>query len=138
LEVSDTGSGIDPRLMPQIFQPFTQGPVSLARTNGGLGLGLSLVKALVELHGGTVEARSDGPGRGSQFRVRLRGRTAPADPADPAGPGRSAPQPRARRVLLIEDNVDAAVSLKEALEIEGHCVEMAHSGRDGLDKARTF
>jgi two-component system CheB/CheR fusion protein len=133
LEVKDTGIGIDRALLPRLFQPFSQGASGLARTNGGLGLGLALVKALAELHGGSVEASSDGPGRGSTFTVRLPTCAPPA-----ARPLEARPRASRRRVLLVEDNVDAAVSLREALELMGHAVEVAHSGDEGLLKAGLF
>ena len=133
LEVKDTGIGIDPALLPRLFQPFSQGASGLARTNGGLGLGLALVKALAELHGGSVEASSDGPGRGSTFTVRLPTCAPPAP-----RPFEARPPASRRRVLLVEDNVDAAVSLREALELTGHAVEVAHSGDEGLLKAGVF
>jgi signal transduction histidine kinase/ActR/RegA family two-component response regulator/CHASE3 domain sensor protein len=133
LEVKDTGIGIDPALLPRLFQPFSQGASGLARTNGGLGLGLALVKALAELHGGSVDASSEGPGRGSTFTVRL-----PTCAAPDARPFATRPRASRRRVLLVEDNVDAAVSLREALELMGHAVEVAHSGDEGLLKAGLF
>jgi two-component system CheB/CheR fusion protein len=113
-----------------------QADTTLHRSRGGLGLGLSLVKRLVELHGGQVEARSEGPDRGSEFVVRL--------PRVLEGPvaqdeRRLAPDgmPR-RRVLVIEDNVDAADVLREMLLIWDHEVEVARDGREGLLKARSF
>ncbi|HEY8535511.1 MAG TPA: ATP-binding protein [Vicinamibacterales bacterium] len=132
LEVADTGAGIDPALLPAMFQPFTQGTTSLDRENGGLGLGLALVKALVELHDGSVEGHSDGPGRGARFIVRLPTR-APVEPGERAAA--EAVDTRRYRILLIEDNRDAALSLAEALELQGHHVEVAHTGRDGIEKA---
>lgn len=134
LEVVDQGCGIESTLLPEIFQPFTQGPTG-ASNAGGLGLGLALVKALVELHGGTVEAFSDGVDRGARFVVRL--------PRDHSAPGEApaaadTPAVTSRRILLIEDNVDAAVTLDAALSMEGHVVEMAHRGTDGVALAEAF
>jgi hypothetical protein len=106
--VTDTGTGIDPQLLPRLFQPFSQGSTTLARTGGGLGLGLALVKALVDLHGGRVEAHSDGPGRGATFTVRLPLQDA-VRPAHRARP--TAVATRRWRILLVEDNSDAAWSL---------------------------
>jgi CheY-like chemotaxis protein/two-component sensor histidine kinase len=136
VRVRDDGAGIAPELLHLVFEPFTQGETSLARSRGGLGLGLALVKGLVELHGGSVEARSDGPGRGAEFLVRI-----PLAPERPAlnAPAREAcsamPQ---RRVLVVEDNVDAAETLEEMLRLWGHEVAVAHDGRGGVEKARTF
>ncbi len=135
IRVADTGLGIAPDVLPRLFQPFMQADSTLDRSKGGLGLGLALVKGLVELHGGTVSARSDGLGKGAEFVVRL-----PLDrsrPPDAVAPSTSR-EPSPRRVLIIEDNVDAAVSLREALELGGHVVEVAHGGPDGLAKARGF
>jgi CheY-like chemotaxis protein len=120
-----------------IFEPFSQADKSLYRSRSGLGLGLSLVKGIVELHGGTVEARSDGVGRGSQFIIRLpleRSATvaAPSTLPDVRGtPGRY-------RILLIEDNPAAARSMRMLLEHIGHTVEVALSGPDGVEAARKF
>jgi len=133
LRVVDEGCGIEPALLPQLFTPFTQGTTSLARTRGGLGLGLALVKSLVELHDGTVHARSDGPGRGAEFAVRL-----PLSEAPAAVAIRHAVAPRKRRVLIIEDNTDAAESLRAGAELQGHEVLVAHDGDTGLKLARSF
>jgi PAS domain S-box-containing protein len=135
IRVRDTGIGIAPDVLSLLFQPFMQGPGTLDRGRGGLGLGLALVKGLVELHGGTVEARSDGPGKGAEFILRLpvdREMEAPR-PAPPERPSRAG-----RRVLIIEDNVDVANSLREALGFLKHTVEVAHNGPEGLAKAREF
>ncbi len=138
LRVRDTGAGLAPETLASLFQPFMQADVTLARTDGGLGLGLALVKGLVELHGGTVRARSDGPGKGAEFVIELPGSDgAPA--AAPAPAAAAAPQPRpGRRVLVIEDNVDAAESLRDALALEGHEVEVAFLGADGIERARAW
>lgn len=136
LDVSDDGVGIDASLLPKLFQPFSQGDSKLVREKGGLGLGLALVKALVTLHGGSVHAHSDGPGRGAVFTVRL-----PLAVGHVQGDARSDPEPSSdrtagvrevRRVLVIEDNVDAARTLREALEVEGYDVHVAHTGVDGV------
>ncbi len=134
--VRDDGTGIAPELLHLVFDAFTQGETTLARSRGGLGLGLALVKGLVELHGGSVEARSDGPGRGAEFLVRLP--LAPERPAlnEPARAAATA-MPR-RRVLVIEDNLDAAETLQDMLRLWGHEVAVAHEGRAGLEEARTF
>jgi PAS domain S-box-containing protein len=135
LRVSDTGAGIAPELLPQLFEPFVQADATLDRSKGGLGLGLAVVRAIVELHGGSVAARSDGPGRGAEFTMRL-----PLDVA--AEPLREAAdaavQKLQRRVLIIEDNRDAADILQMVLEGEGHEVAVAYNGPEGIAKARQF
>jgi PAS domain S-box-containing protein len=137
IRVSDTGVGISPELLPRLFQPFMQAPTTLDRSRGGLGLGLSLVKGLVELHGGHVGARSDGPGLGAEFTVRLPLVTPAAQPGAPAPPAsRAPPGPPRRRVLVIEDNLDAAESLREVLELDAHEVAVAHDGPEGVAMAR--
>ena len=130
IEVSDNGIGISPDSLPAVFDMFTQLRGSNDRA-GGLGIGLALTKGLVELHGGTIVARSEGPGRGSVFTVRLpRGDT----PDRVAPPGRDV-EPRAmaaRRILVADDNRDAAESLATLLELEGHEVTLAYDGADAL------
>ena len=113
--VRDSGHGIEPELLPRVFDPFTQGDHSLHRTPGGLGIGLALVKRIVELHGGEVLARSAGSELGSEFEVRLPCWTGDA-PADSELDAALEPGPH-RRVLIVEDNVDAADTLRT------HCVD---------------
>ena len=137
LRVQDTGQGIREELLPRVFDLFVQEPQALDRSHGGLGLGLTLVKRLVELHGGSVSCRSAGAGRGSEFTVRL-----PAL-ADAAGHGASAPAavraaPVRRRVLVVEDNADARESLRLLLELAGHVVETADDGPTGAARLRAF
>ncbi len=134
LRVRDTGVGIARDLLDRLFEPFTQADRTLDRTRGGLGLGLALVKGLSELHGGSVTATSEGPGRGAEFEVRLPLESAPEEPVAftatrPAGPS---------RVLVIEDNKDAADSLEELLQHLGHEVRVAYDGPSGLETARVF
>jgi len=136
IQVRDNGVGIPLGIADELFQPFVQADQTLDRSKRGLGLGLSLVKGLVDLHGGTVQASSAGPGQGSTFSVRLpleRRRqprvTAATTPA---------PAPSSHRILVIEDSADAAESLKEALELCGHVVQTAATGDEGLAKAREF
>ncbi|HYV46466.1 MAG TPA: ATP-binding protein, partial [Myxococcaceae bacterium] len=135
LRVQDTGAGMDEETLGRLFQPFMQANMTLARTNGGLGLGLALVKRLVEMHGGSVSARSDGPGKGAELTVDLPVRSPPSSseprPAEPRA------RPR-RRVLVVEDNVDAAESLAEALALGGHEVVVAFRGVEGIEKARAW
>ncbi|WP_164016625.1 ATP-binding protein [Pyxidicoccus trucidator] len=133
LEVSDTGVGLPPEVLPRVFELFFQADRSLDRSQGGLGVGLTLVKRLVELHGGTVRARSEGASRGSTFTVRL-----------PRGAAREAPQPRVaevlpgvgRRLLLVEDHADSRHLVRQLLEADGHTVFEAEDGLSGLAKAR--
>ncbi|MGI4843523.1 MAG: hybrid sensor histidine kinase/response regulator [Janthinobacterium lividum] len=132
--VSDDGSGIAPEMLPQIFDLFIQGPRSLARSEGGLGIGLNVVRNLVGMHGGSVAADSAGEGRGSSFTVRLPLCSAAA-PVDEAPPGPSAVE-GACRILLIEDNVDACDTLRTLLELAGHEVAVAYDGRAGLEAAQ--
>jgi two-component system, sensor histidine kinase len=127
--VEDNGTGIAPDVIPYIFDLFTQGPRSLARSEGGLGVGLNVVRNLVGMHNGAVEAHSDGSGRGSRFTVRL---PRCADVAAAADPPLAASTGGPRRVLLVEDNVDACATLAEYLRQEGHDVVCAHDGHGGL------
>jgi CheY-like chemotaxis protein len=134
ISVRDTGIGIEPDLLPHVFEPFVQGKGSLARTQGGLGLGLAMVRGLVALHGGSAEVESDGPGHGARFTFDL-----PLGHLDSESMSPSVPITRAcRRVLVIEDNPDAAESLQTALVSLGHVVETAHDGSAGLARAREF
>jgi CheY-like chemotaxis protein len=131
--VRDDGAGVPPELLPRLFQPFVQADGGLARTKGGLGLGLALVRGLVELHGGAVSARSDGSGRGAEFVVTLPVAPPPSGSASrPTVPAR----PRALEILVIEDNVDAAETIAEVLRMEGHRVHIATDGLSGIAKAR--
>ncbi|HEX8200300.1 MAG TPA: ATP-binding protein, partial [Isosphaeraceae bacterium] len=133
LRVRDSGIGIAPEMLARVFDLFAQaGP-----TAGGLGIGLALVKSLVERHGGTITATSAGPGRGSEFTVRLpRGaRTVPERPpaSDPRDTASAHRPPRPRRVLVVDDQVDAARSLARLLKGWGHEVHVAHDGPSALD-----
>jgi two-component system CheB/CheR fusion protein len=134
LIVRDTGTGMTPELLSHIFDPFFQGDQSLARTQGGLGLGLALAKALVELHGGSVKASSEGPGHGSIFTLELPLSRAERESTPPP----MLLQRARRRVLVIEDNLDAANSLRDVLELLGHWVEIASDGPLGVARAREF
>jgi PAS domain S-box-containing protein len=131
--VGDTGVGMAANVMGRLFQPFSQAHQTLDRSKGGLGLGLSLVKGLVDLHGGSVEAHSDGPGKGAEFTVRLPLLIGGADHETPAAQTLKA---ASRSVLIIEDNVDAAESLRDVLILSGHQVQVAHNAESGLEKAR--
>jgi signal transduction histidine kinase/CheY-like chemotaxis protein len=134
IEVRDDGMGIDDELLPRVFDVFVQGRQELDRPAGGLGVGLALVRGMVELHGGTVSAQSAGPGKGSVFTVRL-----PALDVATVAPGR---EPRAegparsRRVLLVDDNEDALLMLAEMLRESGHEVITAADGPAALELVR--
>jgi signal transduction histidine kinase/ActR/RegA family two-component response regulator len=132
VSIKDNGSGIAPEVIPYLFDLFTQGPRSLARSEGGLGVGLNVVRNLVNMHGGTVEAASPGPGRGSCFTVRLP--LCARDPVD-AAPSDSACAGVRRRVLVVEDNPDTRAVLAACLEGAGHEVLTAADGRSGLAAA---
>lgn len=130
VSVIDSGIGLRPQDVETVFEAFVQADHSLARTKGGLGLGLALVKSIVELHGGTVAARSDGPGRGADFLVRIPLADAAAESEKPrhlVTPGMTP-----RTVLLIEDNVDGAQTLADVLAMHGHRVRVARDGRSGI------
>lgn len=136
LEIADTGIGIDAEMLGRIFEPFSQADRSLDRTRGGLGLGLSLVRGLVEQHGGEVHAHSEGAGRGARFSIDL-----PLSEGGVDKPGAAlfhGSDGRGRKVLVIEDNSDAADTLREILELAGHRVAVAYSGGEGLAKAHEF
>jgi PAS domain S-box-containing protein len=135
LSVRDSGIGIALDALENIFTMFSQVDGSLTRAEGGLGIGLALVKGLVELHGGSVAAASEGPGRGAEFTLRL---PIPAARAEAApAPSRAAAQ-RGLRVLVADDNTDAADTMAMVLQIAGHEVRTAHSGRAALNLAATF
>ncbi|MBI5542929.1 MAG: PAS domain-containing protein [Deltaproteobacteria bacterium] len=134
IRVADTGVGMALEMVVRLFQPFSQADSTLDRAKSGLGLGLVLVKGLVELHGGEVTAHSAGLGRGAEFVVRL---PLAMETAPVPQPRESATQYR-RRVLVIEDNRDAADSLREVLELGKHEVEVAYDGPEGIAKAREF
>jgi signal transduction histidine kinase len=129
--VSDNGTGIAPEVLPHIFDLFTQGPRSLARSEGGLGVGLNVVRNLVAMHGGTIEAESAGVGQGSRFTLRLPACALPE--AEPPEPERAAAPGGGCRVLIIEDNPDACETLKAFFDMEGHEVHIAQDGQSGLD-----
>ena len=138
LSVSDDGIGMEAGLVERVFDLFTQAERTPDRSQGGLGLGLALVKSLVELHGGTVRAASAGPGKGSTFTVRLPRTAQDAVPAEaaPASGVRGVATPL--RILLVDDNVDAAHTLALFLRSGGHRVEVAYAAGDALELARTL
>jgi PAS domain S-box-containing protein len=137
IRVRDTGIGIPKEMLPQVFQLFTQVDSSVTRSQGGLGIGLTLVQNLVELNGGSVEAHSEGLGKGSEFVVRL---PMPADGSASVLPQhhitRPIPASSKHRILVVDDNADAADSLTMLLKFGGHQVDVAHDGLTALDKAK--
>jgi CheY-like chemotaxis protein/anti-sigma regulatory factor (Ser/Thr protein kinase) len=136
LVVRDQGVGIEPDMLERVFDPFTQRPQTIERSQGGLGLGLAIARNLAQLHGGSLSARSAGPGNGSEFELVLPAAGAPEPAAAPtqlpdaAGGG--------RRILVVDDNVDAALSMHELLQLLGHEVQVAHTGAAALDRAQAF
>ncbi len=130
LSIRDTGIGIDPETLPRIFEAFAQADRSLDRSRGGLGLGLALVHGLIELHGGTIEARSEGLGRGAEFVVRLPALGVVPVPVT-TGPEATSTVGR-RRVVVIEDHRDAAETLQRMLTLRGYEVAVAYDGPSGL------
>jgi CheY-like chemotaxis protein len=133
LEVEDTGAGIPPELLGKVFDLFVQGESTLDRSQGGLGIGLTLTRALVQMHGGTIEARSAGPGRGAIFTMRLPRIPEPARRAVSAATPSGVQAPR--RILIIEDNGDAREMLRAQLERAGHEVHAAADGPAGVEAA---
>jgi CheY-like chemotaxis protein len=137
LRVRDTGVGIAPAMLPRVFELFAQAPGALDRAQGGMGIGLTLVKRLVELHRGTVQAASEGPGQGSEFVVRLP-LAGPASAGSAQGAVKDGSRPSASRrlhVVIAEDNVDARDLLQFALEQLGHRVEPCEDGVSAIECA---
>ena len=138
ISVADTGIGIAPNLIPTVFELFTQVHAKSERAQGGLGIGLALVRRLTEMHGGTVTARSDGPGSGTEFTVRIPTLTAQrVVTTDDAGSDHR-PVMQPCRILVADDNHDAAESLTLQLQLAGHEVKMVHDGLEALDVAKAF
>ena len=141
LRVRDNGIGIRPELLPRIFEAFRQADRVAGNVQDGLGLGLTLVKKFAELHGGTVQASSAGPGLGSEFSVRL-----PLCASEGLRPEQQSPESvplgagtgPARRILVVDDNKDSAMTLAMMLSIEGHATEVAYDGFEALEKFRSF
>lgn len=138
LSVQDDGIGMSPESLERNFEMFSQAEGASTRSDGGLGIGLALVRGLVELHGGAVEAMSEGPGRGSKFTVRLPLADSVASVAAAAETEAPTVATVGRRVLVADDNKDAADALAMLLELAGHEVRVAHSGRAALSLAQTF
>jgi CheY-like chemotaxis protein len=137
IRVKDDGIGIPGEMLPRVFELFTQVDRSSEQAESGLGIGLTLVQRLAEMHGGSVEALSDGPGRGSEFVVRV-----PLVPAPSAAPrDRSAGDSfdaAALRILIVDDNADSAESLGMVLRMLGHTVETAHDGLAAMEASASF
>ena len=133
--VRDSGLGIGPDMLPRVFDLFAQGERALDRAQGGLGLGLHLARRVVELHGGRIEARSDGIGMGAEFVVKLPAVLAFSEET-PAAQEAEAAHPRGVRMMVVEDNPDAAESLAMLLQLLGHQVRIVHDGTAAIDLAQ--
>jgi signal transduction histidine kinase len=138
IAVRDNGIGIEPELLPNVFELFEQGKRALDRSQGGLGIGLTLVQRLVELHHGRIKAHSDGLGAGSDFVITLPCLSEVRPAADAPPTPRAAATPAACRVLVVDDNLDAADTISLFLQIEGHVVQTAADGAQALASAATF
>jgi CheY-like chemotaxis protein/two-component sensor histidine kinase len=140
IEVADNGAGIDPKLLPQLFNVFAQAPQPLDRSRGGLGLGLAIARNLAEMHGGTLTVESAGPGQGSRFLLRLPIGNVAGNPSEVAvpHPDNRPASVASRRVLIIEDNPDIALSLSLALTEFGYSTITAPNGERGLEVAEQF
>jgi len=140
IQVTDTGMGIPEDMLGRVFEPFIQKSQALDRARGGLGLGLAVVKNLVQLHGGQVSARSGGPGKGTTFEVQLPAVEVPSADTQPstAQPASTALRGAGLRVLVVDDNADAAEMLAVLLGLTGFTVETAHDGPEALKAAATF
>ena len=140
VRVRDNGIGIAPEMLPSVFDMFAQIESKTDRSQGGLGIGLTLVRRLVEMHGGKIEAHSAGLGKGSEFLVRLPALAEPASEAarNPAEHSSAPSANGSRRVLIVDDNVDSAESMAVLLRLYGHEVRLAHDGLTALEEARVF
>jgi CheY-like chemotaxis protein len=134
VEISDNGAGISPELLPRVFDLFVQGDRTLDRSLGGLGIGLSVAKQLIEMHGGKVAAVSAGLGRGATFQLWLPLVERPGSQSGDLAPPRQPP----KRILIVDDNADAADSLALVLELEGHVTKTGYSAEDALEQAVAF
>ena len=138
VRVRDNGIGMHAEMLPRVFDLFTQERQALDRSQGGLGLGLAIVRSLVEAHGGRVSAHSEGPDRGSEFTVRIPAVAARPRVSEPARPAPTKAEGAGRRILVVDDNEDGAEALADALLDLGHVVEMAHDGPAALAKIDSF
>jgi signal transduction histidine kinase len=137
IRIRDDGIGIPPEKLPDMFRLFSQGDRSLARSEGGLGIGLTIVQKLSEMHGGSVDARSEGPGKGSEFIVRLPLARAPRESRSKVQSGLH-PSAKGYRILVVDDNVDTARGMMRLLKLLGNDAIAVHDGRAALEAARTF
>jgi CheY-like chemotaxis protein len=137
IRIRDSGIGIAKDVLPNIFNLFVQADTSLSRSQGGLGIGLTIVKRIVDLHGGSVMATSEGPGKGSEFIIQLPISTSSftAQVAIPQAQKSKGPK---RRILVVDDNVDAAMTITSLLKVWGHDVQMAYNGQSALEAVRIF
>ena len=138
VEVIDDGEGIEPKLLPHIFELFTQKTQDIARADGGLGLGLAIVKGIVEAHGGRVSGESEGVGKGSRFTIRLPLSFETSGPSSKLTEPAVAGSQRALRILLVEDNADVAEALVASLRLAGHEVQSAVDGLAALQLLSHF
>ncbi len=138
IKVRDTGIGIPPEKLPQMFELFAQGDRSLERSEGGLGIGLTLVRSLAEMHGGSVTATSEGPGKGSEFVVRLPAAAARTQEISSPPAKTSRPMAHRARILIVDDNVDMVRGLVRLLELLGHDVQTAYDGATAIETARAL
>lgn len=138
IQIRDNGMGIAPELLPRVFELFTQAERTLDRSLGGLGIGLTIVRRLVEMQGGSVEAHSDGPGRGSEFVLRIPVATAQLATQSPPHQEAQGRQPPGSRVLVVDDHADSADSLSLILTHLGHNVQTAYEGRTAIAIAHGF
>ena len=138
ISVSDDGVGIDPAMLPHVFEMFSQAGAALERSRGGLGIGLALVRGLVEMHGGSVHAFSEGPGQGSTFTVRLPASAPQGGGAETMSLGAFLPHARSGKILVADDNADAAASLARVLAMLGCEVRTARDGMEAVEQARDF
>ena len=140
IRVKDDGMGIPSHILPHVFDLFNQADRSLDRSQGGLGIGLTLVRRLVELHGGSVEAHSAGPGKGSEFVIYLPVATGAESKSDMAEPTAAVGVTSVRRcrILVVDDNVDSAESMASLLKLDGHDVRVAHDGLAAVESALAF
>ena len=138
LKVSDNGAGIRPELLPHVFDMFFQADKSLARRHSGMGIGLTLARRIVELHGGSIEAKSEGQGKGAEFIVRLpRLEQAPVR-RSAAKTGSAAAAAARRRILIVDDNMDAATTMRTFLQMQGHEARCVFDGPSALRLAQEF
>jgi CheY-like chemotaxis protein len=138
LTVEDNGAGIDSATLPSLFEPFVQAKQTLDRTKGGLGLGLALVRGIVELHGGSVTAQSEGVGRGSRFAISLATVEPPKSPTTVTAGHHDSKDHDTYRILVVEDNADAAIALQKLLSFRGHQVVVAPDGESALKSVQAF